>query len=662
MRSVFVGTDLMYGADGKIHPIEINTNVGADGVYRVESMAEVLDFQENLLPFIDRYQITKIMSEGMFWRQVIPYLQEIRPDLQYEEANLEGGIEEEVKWDDEHTLFIRTSYSDEALVDSFCRDKIAFLECLEGTEIEVPAIVKDEEGIREIGVMSLPDNEHMPNCILKYRYPHYDRDNYPRCFRFGSKEQLETFVSSSEMLENYHLVPYMYSSNHLFDSSRVRMIRNWSIFVVDSDTGKLTAMSIGNYSKIAAEVSVEEVEHSWTSEGKCSLPREGREQFIVDRWAGEEVSDLYLDRDDLVWMADGTWKRIGDFNGTEEVRTIHVTGDDLRHTGDVGKSFGEWSEESAYTAALIDKIVTRKGFQEIIKITFTDGTDWEDLQGSSYPTIRVEDQHVVFKLLSNLVPGDKVVLVSIECERESPSYMVKEIQSISIERKLVEGFGISLIGNHIFVTRTIQDNVAYASIEHNTKLESWCGSNPAQVLQSYIPGTDVYCEGGLGICTGGKARYDCDINIYNSECPAGSCNYALSGTWLEFTLWDNRTGGILNDTYLPGPDSSGTTWDDLDTDRFHIYIWEGRAGVQPTINNIVKITSMDYVSNMHTFVLNVRDVLSYTSISHVKITIYQGSKGYRSGTSWVSLGNPVFAVQAEPITQLPRIVPVQSVL
>ena len=43
MKGVLIGADLMYRQDGKLVPIEINTNVGWDTYNRVETPEEALD-------------------------------------------------------------------------------------------------------------------------------------------------------------------------------------------------------------------------------------------------------------------------------------------------------------------------------------------------------------------------------------------------------------------------------------------------------------------------------------------------------------------------------------------------------------------------------------------------------------------------------------------
>ena len=48
MRSVLVGSDFMYRQDGKLVPIEINTNVGIEYVLRVETLEETFDFETYL--------------------------------------------------------------------------------------------------------------------------------------------------------------------------------------------------------------------------------------------------------------------------------------------------------------------------------------------------------------------------------------------------------------------------------------------------------------------------------------------------------------------------------------------------------------------------------------------------------------------------------------
>ena len=132
MKAVLVGTDLMYRKDGSLAPIEINTNVGWDETNRVEPLDEIWDLTD-LVSYINSHNIEDIVFLPGTATKIKQKLQELLP----EKTVRFSPIEEE---DLENKLIIRTQYSDEALVDSFCRDKIGFLESIKTTSSAMHAM------------------------------------------------------------------------------------------------------------------------------------------------------------------------------------------------------------------------------------------------------------------------------------------------------------------------------------------------------------------------------------------------------------------------------------------------------------------------------------------------------------------------------------------
>ena len=141
MKAVLVGTDLMYRKDGSLAPIEINTNVGWDEANRVEKEEDVWNL-EDLVNFIISKAITEVDFLPGTATRIMSKLQElVGPDVQVKIVDDSQEIA-----DSDTNLIIRTGYSDEALVDSFCRDKIDFLKSLQGTPLACEFLLKTAEG------------------------------------------------------------------------------------------------------------------------------------------------------------------------------------------------------------------------------------------------------------------------------------------------------------------------------------------------------------------------------------------------------------------------------------------------------------------------------------------------------------------------------------
>ena len=485
MKAVLVGTDLMYRKDGSLAPIEINTNVGWDETNRVEPLDEIWDLTD-LVSYINSHNIEDIVFLPGTAVKIRSKLQELLP-----EKPIRFSLTEEE--DLENKLIIRTQYSDEALVDSFCRDKIGFLESIKTTSSACEYLLKTKTGFEgEITSVETGYPAGVPNFILKYRYPNYDKHVYPKLYRFNSMEELEAFANSEAMPEDFFLMPYYFCENKLWENRRIPLIREWSFFVANSE-GSLDSVEIGRYTKLCGDFDLEKV-GDWNGELDITY----REMFLSTVWYQEprpsEVA--LLDEGDLVWMADGSWKEIKDLKVGDLVKSLEIPakeGFNLKnHIGNYGISVEELESSTRYVENEVTSIGTSRRFDNIVSFTFTDGTDWNDTAYSSYPTVN-DAGEVEFKVLENVAVGDKVILVSID-NLESPEFVVKEISAITVERKLLEsGYTVELNGSHLFISKKPEDLQAYAAIEHN----DYDSGNCTEILlfNSQAPGTVTFKDG-----------------------------------------------------------------------------------------------------------------------------------------------------------------------
>jgi intein/homing endonuclease len=225
--------------------------------------------------------------------------------------------------------------------------------------------------------------------------------------------------------------------------------------------------------------------------------------------------DMMVEKDDLVWMADGSWKVASELKVGDEVMSINIpAGEDVditKHSEvDYNISLEEFKEITTYRTNKVTSIAPKAGFIDTIRMIFSDGTDWFDTADSSYPILDPEDGTVMFRELKNLKVGDKVILAGLESteeEQEQPNYIVQEIVGLETERVEIEGYNISTDGSHLVLTRTSEDAGAYISIEHNALGSCWCKTVP---LMRECSGTDqAYAEavGTLKVC-------GCDTNTH----------------------------------------------------------------------------------------------------------------------------------------------------
>lgn len=462
MKAVLVGTDLMYRQDGQLVPIEINTNTGWDDSNRVETLNDVFDLSV-FVAYIREHNITKVYLEGLVnkiesrLREAIPEIEVVHifaKDLE----TLEEG---------ENELVVRTAYSPVAAVDSFCRDKIQFLEAIKNQDFSSEFIYR-ENGELKGAIENFVDNGVLPNYIVKYRYPDYDKAVYPKFLRVESVEELRSYAEEN-LLDNYFIMPFYYNEEKLWNRERIVLIRNWSLAIVNEE-GSLDSVEIGKYTKLTANIQNASFDYN---EQKELDNVKAKADITTVFWYSDTIGDVLLDENDLVWMADGSWKLAQDLKVGDAVKSLELPTDvDLKqHAGDTNISLEDWEGSSKYVsepvAAKNDGICQ---FVDKVTVAFSDGTDWYDTAKSSYPVLDEDDNSVVFKLVKDLQEGDKVLLVKID--EETPVYEIKEVVALQFSREIVNGFSITLANkSHLFLTRTSEDQTAYASIEHNDVIE-----------------------------------------------------------------------------------------------------------------------------------------------------------------------------------------------
>lgn len=536
MKAVLVGSDLLYRRDGSLAPIEINTNVGWDEGGRVEPVSEVFNL-EDIKTFVEAHNIKKIYLEGVVVKAFKDFLTAF-PDLTVETVTKDKYNE---KADEADTLAIRTFYSDEALVDSFCRDKINFLKSIQDTELAVEFLLKTSEGFEGFITDLNLHEDGMPNFILKYRYPQYSHKEYPAFYRFESLEALMNFANSENMPEDFFLMPFYYNPDKLYKNERIQMVRNWSVYVAN-DEGSLDSLYLGKYTKLCGKIDTSKL--VWNEDGSLV---EGRDMLVDSIWTKNSSGDMMVEKDDLVWMADGSWKVASELEEGDEVLSIDIpVGEDVdvtKHSEvDYNISLEEFKEITTFRTNRVTDITPVVGFTDTIRMIFSDGTDWFDSANSSYPILDPEDGTVMFRELRKLEVGDKVILAgleSTETEGEQPNYIVQEIVGLETERVEIEGYNISTDGSHLVLTRTSEDAGAYISIEHNKPSSNYCYTDDISYDGGWTYATGP-CGSGYGttdhyfINTTAECQNVCEKKFTYVQVSSGCRTTAQGGCCIEF--------------------------------------------------------------------------------------------------------------------------------
>ena len=461
MRAVILGSDLMYDKSGRLIPIEINTNVGYDSTNRVESAHEWLDLS-NLVNFVQEKKVKRVVLDisSSLRRSFRAFEFKLRKALEgiAEVETIEGEYE-----DAEDSLYIRVKFSYEAVVDSYCKDKIAFLNMISKSSKIAQEFLYKEGGEVKGTMDDFLNNGEDPNYIVKYRYPQYE-SSYPKYYKLKSLKAVQKLAESLE--DDYFIMPCYLNETNMYKGERFVLFRQWSLIVPDEEK-VLRAIDMGSYTKLSGKV-----DRSLNKfDEKTGELLEGRINYSSKNWM-RNVTAVLLEEGDQVLMADGTWKDIKSVKAGDEVLSVdvpHTEDIDIRkHTGNLNITVKELEEDSKYTVNEVKYKSIVEGFQDIVHMTFEeDQEEWWDTEDSSYLTLDSLRKTVEFKEIKYLKVGDKIYLIALNKNSNKVEYVERTIKKIWVERKLETGYTLSLDGSHLFITKSPESTAGYVSIEHN---------------------------------------------------------------------------------------------------------------------------------------------------------------------------------------------------
>ena len=512
MKGVFLGSDFMYRQDGKLVPIEINTEIAIDNAKRVETFEETFNVFP-LVSFVVQHGIKKLILEGSVYRYIYEALKSWQgPELDGVEIlhgkNLTSY--DDLNYEDDTLLAIRTTYSDDALIDYYCKDKVEFLSMIQNEGFGQSFLYKENDELK--GSIECVDNGNHPNFIVKCRFPSYSPD-YPKLLRFETEEQVRDWAEEN-LENNYYVTPFLYNENSLLEfpngHKRLALYRHIAVLVATSEG--LLSIPIGIYTKWTNAALLEDPSLDMYEDGV--LKEDYRQYYLTKNTPTDNIEgsrDLLAEKDDEILMSDGTWKKVQDLKEGDVVKGLKVEGKDgadiHNHVVDYNESLEEFEAETEFEEATIAYLKGPiEGYVDRVRLTFEDDLTWTDTAGSSYLMLDPEDGTVRFQTLRNIKVGDTILLLEAG-ELDSPVYIEKTVTDTSTEREFVEGYGLTLDGSYVFLSRESGLPEMFASIEHN---DAYCKfeRDMTSVPRGYY-GTDtvsVWCTSDHWTDSGGASH------------------------------------------------------------------------------------------------------------------------------------------------------------
>jgi hypothetical protein len=477
MRTLLLGVDFMYNKDGDLIPIEVNTNVGWDGTGIIENYSkadkdysEILDLSE-LESFIVEQGFIKIVYIGTLSVvdiEISKIATKLNLEYQLERVRLDSITIPFIE-DNDTTLIIRSAYDTTAIVDdTYCKDKVNYLDLIKNQQFGPEFAYIDYSTNTLVNtIVTLVDNGNHPNFILKYRYPSYDKKVYPKLFKATTQEELNTIIQNN-VTSDYFLMPFYLNENKLYQGN-ITVTRVLSLLLPPD----LTSMFLGSYTK-PSDLSILGLVPTYNSD-TFELNKELRGAYLVQ---GNGFTSPKLSDEDLIEMADGTFKTAEDLQVGDEVLTINIPNPentDLENeSANFNINYDTLISGSSYSTNKVTHKVRVNRLTSVLKLTFTDGTDWYDTANSSYLTD--VDGDIRFTKIELLSVGDKLVLVDSN-NTSSVDYVQKTINTIEIVKEIFSGWDITVERQHMFLTVSqpellatdpSQKPTSYVAIEHNS--------------------------------------------------------------------------------------------------------------------------------------------------------------------------------------------------
>lgn len=522
MNAVIVGADFMYRSDGSLVPVEINTNIALDRHNILERNSDIWDTKA-FVEYVKAHDILNIVPDGELAVKFVRVLRDLKIVEYLEGESVDGKYSVRIQESNgQESLNLRSSWSSEAFLDTFCSDKSKFLALIEKESFGTNYSAKDLDGnVKGNGIKFEEPLKNYPNYIIKCNYPFYDLSTYPKLVRITEESELDKVVKN--LPNNFHIEPFELNENRLYeeeDDNRIKLFR--FIVAIFQEGERLVSIPICCYTKVVRKgpftsfknIPQEDV-YETGDDGILTLKSEYRDYFLT-KGIGENYSGLHIlaDENDEVLLSTGEWVKVSELKVGDLIKTI-----DDRHPELDEYSLTEFTSNSL-TDVSIGKIYKLEGgFVTKIRLYFTDNSDWWDTEDSKYLRLNLQTQNVSWVPVKELSVGD-VVLFSRITENGEMEYLQKEIQDLKVSRELTNAYGLSLKGPHIFFSREAGKVDGVVAIEHNA-----VGGGT---------GGTVWIREAID-CTAGRATLK---NLQNqlAAAPAGSILY--TGWFVNDTMYD----------------------------------------------------------------------------------------------------------------------------
>jgi hypothetical protein len=513
MKGVIVGTDLLQDENGELKVLEINTSVGLyqDG----NQYLDLTDFFNILtdnsiseLHFIynesdvniqntKNYQVQNlgngINQFTQFTFKSILQNKCIENGITYHEYEVPNNAITVPFIEDADSKFIlRLSYDSTAVIDSeYCADKYNFQELISGATFSINSYCNSTD----LNIDTFNDivTDGTPNAIVKYRYPDYDKKQYPEIYVLSNEEQLTNLKNS--IPTDFYLQKYVYSELNVIDN-RNSVIRSVDIIY----GGELDVCHLGSYtasSLVTTDVWGDEVD---PTTGK--MTNKSRTKYLNGYTTDSNSIIYHVDNDTKIVGADDTLLNMDQIEVGTIVKTVTI-GDLTSQPELFTSSLVDMESNLTFGTTTVTQLKSQTYDGLFLKIELSDGTYWSDVPSSNLYVEHSGSNVTSFKRVNMLNVGDKILTLA----NNDTDVSTIEITNITVTYETKKIYEVDVEESDLFLTSIGDENsVLKLMVQHNPcySCNSWtpCGSWGCQTYCSscstcFIGGTKITTENGV---------------------------------------------------------------------------------------------------------------------------------------------------------------------
>ena len=512
MKSVLFSTDFVRRSDGTLTPVEINTNTGHS--MKIPHHLTVENFEENLDGFMNYEELNLFMVQNNLtkiitidsWAKFGDIFKIFceKYGFEYQSIILETNstIIPEIE-ESENELLIRIAYDSYSIFDDlYARDMFEFHNLIKNESFASPVSFLSEDELDTITDLELSIDGVVPNYVLKPRFPSYNKQEYPKLYRFENEEKLNNVKST--LTENEFLQKYEISKSHVEENGNTTYYYR-SIDLLLKDT--FDTLNIFSYKAFnAVQIDNESIRYEYEIDENGQMS-DGMALKYYPLWYTRSNFLFHFDDTDEILLPDDTLLNANDILIGDTLKSLKFDNPNIKNGGYSNTPFSI-EELNNFTIVSSSVVQTSENPQKNlfinIKATNSEYGDFEWFDGWSNPYLITKQGTDTVSFKSEKIGDIEVGDIVYVYNKSVSSLIPLTVTEVFFEIKEDKTYLITLGDNPLFFIKI--DNINNSEeignwflLQHNFSCYPDC--YPGNSL-----GYDCFTYGCLGC---GKQSYGC---------------------------------------------------------------------------------------------------------------------------------------------------------